>query len=139
MPGSRKVWSMSLLLLAAAALRLPAQEPSTAISLSSGSLDTSRRLPAVPEALRVRPEDTAEDEIVLVKFPAPATARQIEALRQASLRIYTYLPYYSYLVRMPTGKRSSLAGIGASWTGPYQPLYKISPAIAAMSAGEAKR
>jgi subtilase family protein len=141
MPRSRKVWSMSLLLLAAAGLRLPAQEPSTAISLSSGIIDTAKRLPEIPEALRVRPEDAAEDEIVLVKFAAPPTARQIEALRKASLRIYTYLPYYSYLVRMPTAKRgaASLAKIGASWSGPWQPLYKISPAIAEMAAGDAKR
>lgn len=141
MPRSRKVWSLSLLLLAAAGLRLPAQEPATAISLSSGVIDTSKRLPEIPEALRVRAEDTVEDEIVLVKFPAPPTARQIEALRAASLRVYTYLPYYTYLVKMPTGKRDAagLARIGASWSGPYQPLYKLSPAISGMAAGDAKR
>jgi hypothetical protein len=139
MPRSRKVWSISLLLLAAAGLRLPAQEPSAVISLSSGVIDTSKRLPEIPEALRVRPGDGAGDEIVLVKFAAPPTARQIEALEKASLRVYTYLPYYSYLVRMPTGKRSNLAALGASWSGPYQPLYKISPAIAGMAAGDAKR
>jgi Subtilase family len=141
MPRSRKVWSLSLLLLAAAGLRLPAQEPSTAISLSSGVIDTSKRLPEIPEALRVRPEDAVEDEIVLVKFPAPPTARQIEALRKASLRVYAYLPYYTYLVKLPTGKRdaASLAKIGASWAGPYQPLYKISPAIAGVAGGDAKR
>jgi hypothetical protein len=141
MPRSRKVWSVSLLLLAAAGLRLPAQEPSTAIALNSGIIDTAKRLPEIPEALRVRAEDAAEDEIVLVKFAAPPTARQIEALRKASLRVYTYLPYYSYLVKMPAGKRdaASLARIGASWAGPYQPLYKISPAIAGMAAGDAKR
>jgi hypothetical protein len=132
---------MSLLLLAAAGLRLPAQEPSAVISLSSRLIDTSKRLPEPPETLRVRPEDAVEDEIVLVKWTAPPTARQVEALRKASLRVYTYLPYYSYLVRMPAGKRdaASLARIGASWAGPYQPLYKISPAIAGMTAGDAKR
>jgi subtilisin family serine protease len=141
MPRSRKVWCMSLLLLAAAGLRLPAQEASAVISLSSGVIDTSKLLPEIPEALRVRPEDAVEDEIVLVKWTAPPTARQVEALRKASLRVYTYLPYYSYLVRMPAGKRdaASLARIGASWAGPYQPLYKISPAIAGMTAGDAKR
>jgi hypothetical protein len=132
---------MSLLLLAAAGLRLPAQEPATVISLSSGVIDTSKRLPEIPETLRVRPEDAVEDEIVLVKWAAPPTARQVEALRKASLRVYAYLPYYSYLVRMPTGKRdaASLARIGASWAGPYQPLYKISPAIAGMTGGDARR
>jgi hypothetical protein len=144
MPGSRKVWSVSSLLLVAVCLRLPAQEAavglearaSTIISLNSRVIDTSRPQPEIAEPLRVRPEDAVEDEIVLVKFPAPPTTGQIEALRQASLKVYTYLPYYSYLVRMPIGKRSatSLSALGASWSGPYQPLYKISPAIAAVAA-----
>ena len=144
MPGSKKVWSIALLLLAAAGLRLTAAETaareSAVISLSSGVIDTTRPQPAIPEALRVRPEDAVEDEIVLVKFPAPPTARQIEALRKASLKVYTYLPYYSYLVRMPVGKRSpaSLKAFGASWSGPYQPAYKISPAIAGFAAADAK-
>jgi hypothetical protein len=142
MPGSRKVWSVSSLLLVAVCLRLPAQEAaaglearaSTLISLSSRVIDTSRPQPEISAALRVRPEDAVEDEIVLVKFPAPPNARQIEALRQASLKVYTYLPYYTYLVRMPAGKRSAadLSKLGASWSGPYQPLYKISPAIASI-------
>ena len=115
MPGSRKVWSVS----SAAARRRLSPSPraggpaslearaSTVISLSSGVIDTSRPQPEVPAALSVRPEDSIEDEIVLVKFPAPPNARQIEALRKASLEVYTYLPYYTYLVRMPAGKRSA--------------------------------
>ena len=132
MPRLRKVCSLSLLLLAAG-FRLCAQEASAVISLSSGAIDTSRPLPAVPEALSVRPGDSVEDEVVLVKFPAPPTRRQIEALRKASLQVYTYLPYYTYLVKMPAGKRgpADLKALGATWAGPYQPLYKISPAIAA--------
>ena len=100
-------------------------------------IDTSRPQPEVPEALRVRPEDSIEDEIVLVKFPAPPTRRgRSRPCAQASLQVYTYLPYYSYLVKMPAGKRSAadLSKLGASWSGPYQPLYKISPAIAAIAA-----
>ncbi len=148
MPGSRKVWSVSSLLLVAVCLRLPAQEASaslearasTLISLSSRVIDTSRPQPEVSASLRVRPEDSLEDEIVLVKFPAPPNARQIEALRKASLEVYTYLPYYTYLVKMPAGKRSAadLSKLGASWSGPYQPLYKISPGIAAVAEDKAR-
>lgn len=137
MPRWRKVRSTSLLLLAAVSTLLAREaaglegRESTVISLSSGIIDTSGPLPAVPEALSVRPEDSLEDEIVLVKFPAPPTGRQIDALRKASLRVYAYLPYYSYLVKMPAARRgpADLKALGASWAGPYQPLYKISPAI----------
>jgi hypothetical protein len=150
MPRSRKVWSLSLLLLAplvsphsarAATPAAPASRESTVISLRSGVIDTSRPQPAIPEALSVRPGGAAEDEIVLVKFAGPPSRAQIAALRAASLEVYTYLPYYSYLVKLPAGKRSpaSLAAIGATWSGPYQPLYKISPAIAAVAAGDGVR
>jgi hypothetical protein len=80
MPRSRKVWSLSLLLLAplvplpsagAATPAAPAARESTVISLRSGVIDTSRPQPAIPEALSVRPGGAAEDEIVLVKFPGP--------------------------------------------------------------------
>ena len=150
MPRSRKVWSASLLLMAAVCPVLPAKSlavpqgrESSLISLSSRVIDTSRPQPEIPAALSVRPEDAAEDEIVLVKFPAPPTRRQIAALRQESLQVYTYLPYYTYLVKLPAGakRRSRLSAIGASWSGPYQPLYKLSPAIAGIAAeeGNAKR
>src|SRR6185295_11022547 len=57
------------------------------------------------------------------------------ALRAASLRVYAYLPYYTYLVKMPQGgAKSGFAAAGASWTGPYRAAYKISPAIAAVEA-----
>ena len=144
MPHRWKVWSVSLLLFAALSPSLPAQQaPSlearaaTVISLNSRVIDTSRpeseTAEAIAEALRVRPEDSVEDEILLVKFPGPVTARQIKALKAESLRVYAYLPYYAYLVKMPAGKaKSSLSKMGASWSGPYHPAYKISPAIAEM-------
>ena len=149
MPRSRKVWSLSLLLLAplfaarAAAPAATAARESTVISLRSGVIDTSRPQPAIPESLSVRPggADADADEVVLVKFPAPPSQKQIAALQAASLRVYAYLPYYSYLVKMPAGKRgpATLAAIGASWAGPYQPLYKLSPAIAGVVAGDGIR
>ncbi len=72
-----------------------------------------------------------------MKFSAPPTASQIAALETASLRVYAYLPYYTWLVRMPAGGALP-AKLGASWSGPYHPLYKISPEIAAVAAGGSK-
>ncbi|HSS76613.1 MAG TPA: S8 family serine peptidase, partial [Thermoanaerobaculia bacterium] len=143
MPGSKKVWLVSLLCLAVFCPRLPAQESASPearaahlIALKSRVLDTSRPEPVLPEVLRALPADATADEVVLVKFPGPVTARQVQALRAASLQVYTYLPYYSYLVKMPAGARtkSLLSSLGASWLGPYHPAYKISPEIAAVGA-----
>jgi hypothetical protein len=142
MPISRKVCSAVLLSLAVLVPRLQAQESpgaevraSTVISLNSGIIDTSRPQ-AVEEALAARPGDGSESsQILLVKFPGPVTARQIRELRAVSEKIYTYLPYYTYLVKMPAGKSSaSLARLGASWSGLYHPAYKIAPAVAAVAA-----
>jgi Subtilase family len=143
MSRSKLLWGLLLLCIAALspalqAEKLQSQEARAAavISLESAVIDTSRPLPAIPEALRVGPGDTVEDEIVLVKFPGPVTARQERALRAASLQVYTYLPYYAYLVKAPAGSLTSkrLAAMGATWSGPYHPYYKISRAAAAFAA-----
>jgi hypothetical protein len=99
------------------------------ILLKSGTIDTSR--PA-PETETV--DDAAADEIVLVQFPGPVTAEQEKALREASLRVYTYLPGNAFLVKMPAGARRKAQAFGASWTGTYRPSHKMSPSISAMRA-----
>ena len=126
-----------LLLLAVSPVR--AQEPAK-IHLSSRVIDTRAAEAGVPEGLRVRPEDDVEDQIVLVQFPAPVTAAQMRALRAASLRIYTYLPDHAFLVKVPARSltRARLAALGATWSGPWHPAYKISPALAAMAPGPEK-
>ncbi len=135
MPGSRKVLSFSLVLLAAAGPGLRAQSAASPeapadrlISLASGVIDTGAPEPELPETLRVRPAAPGEDPVVLVKFPGPPTGPQIAALEAASLRVYTYLPYYAYLVKLPAGAATAplLAELGASWSGPFHPAYKIS-------------
>jgi hypothetical protein len=137
-----KTLSLSLLLFAAAAPILAGQASSdaeakaaTIISLASQTIDVSRPVPEPPAALRAEPARPGEEEIVLVKFPGPVTARQAEELRAASLRVYTYLPYYTWLVKMPAGAAAKplLASIGASWSGPFHPAYKISREISDIS------
>jgi hypothetical protein len=109
------------------------------ISLSSVVIDTERTPPDISAHLKVGNEqlvfdDMADNEYVLVKFPAPLSAAQIAALAEVSERIYTYLPYFAYLVKMPVylhGK-AGIGATGASWIGPYHPAYKLSPAIQAV-------
>ncbi len=146
MSRSEKLWSLSLLLAVVLCPRLGAQDlrleerAATVISLSSRVIDTSLPEPALPEALRAHPLDARDPDgdVVLVKFPGPVTADQEQALRAASLRVYTYLPFYAYLVKMPAGAKtgSLLAAAGASWSGPFHPAYKISREVAAVEPGE---
>ncbi|HEX3129172.1 MAG TPA: S8 family serine peptidase [Thermoanaerobaculia bacterium] len=125
----KRIWFSFFLLLAVVGSHLSA---ATVISLRSVAIDTSRPEPAIPEALRARPADAREDQVVLVQFPGPVTAHQIQALRDASVRVYSYLPDYSFLVKMPAGAdvKTVLSSLGASWSGPFHPAYKIAPEIA---------
>lgn len=101
------------------------EDRSHVIALESQVIDT--RL-AVPDAA---PASTSGDGYVLVKFPGPVTAAQLQTLA-ASARIYTYLPHDTFLVRPNHGGAAEMArlgatsALGASWTGVYLPEYKIS-------------
>jgi len=94
------------------------------IALESQVIDT--RVTA-PEASLVA---TGDRGYTLVKFPGPVTAEQLQALATTA-QIYTYLPHDTFLVR-PRGPGESglaaAAALGAAWTGPYRPAYKISHA-----------
>src|SRR5678816_1089993 len=93
------------------------------IALGSQTIDTRLAAPAAATS-------TSGDGYVLVKFPAPVTAAQLQAL-SASARIYTYLPHDTFLVRPNHGGAAEMAAprmasaLGVSWTGAYRPEYKI--------------
>jgi hypothetical protein len=121
----------------------PATDESKLILLNSHTIDVTRPQPEIAESLRARTDDPYADEVVLVKFAGPITPKQEKALREASLRVYAYLPSYAYLVKMPAGwshSKARLQKLGAVWSGPYHPYYKISTAVSriatAAAAGE---
>ncbi len=117
-----------------------AQDESKLILLNSHTIDVTRPQPEISEALRARTDDPYADEVVLVKFAGPITPKQEKALREASLRVYAYLPSYAYLVKMPAGwsrSKARLQKLGAVWSGPYHPYYKISKAVSSVATAAA--
>src|SRR5215475_15049853 len=78
--------------------------------------------------IRLAPSPVASapgDERVMVKFPGPVTAAQLQALA-ASAQIDAYLPYDTFIVRPLHGAAAmarTAAGpaLGAAWTGAYRP------------------
>ncbi len=96
-------------------------------------LGQGKTVTPVPETLDVATSPGGED-LVLVKFPGPVTTAELAALERRAERVYTYLPDDAFLIRMPAGRRHLLADaeLGLSWSGPYHPAYKISPALAAV-------
>ena len=124
------------------ACALPAwtqEERSAVISLASGTVDVRQAAKALPDGLDVAAAGPGSEDYVLVKFPRPVTADQLAALERRVERVYTYLPHDAFLVKLPAARRHHLLDvtpggehIGASWSGPYHPAYKISPAVAAV-------
>jgi len=135
-------WIVGLALCAAPSLAREPGEQSAAsrtavIALASREIDT--REAAVAKALDVFSAEPGAEEYVLVKFPGPVTAAQVDALARLTERVYTYLPHDAFLVRMPLARQHELtdAAVGASWIGPYHPAYKISPAVTAAAKASA--
>jgi hypothetical protein len=148
---TRRVVRSTILIAALFSSALAAQgvekeaDRSKLISLNSHVIDTTGREPDIPAHLVAR-QAGGTGEVMLVKFPQPATAAQIAALTKSGAKIYTYLPYYTYLVRMPAAAAANhekalldlKSATGASWTGPYHPYYKISRYVAAVAPGADK-
>jgi hypothetical protein len=99
------------------------------IALASHPLDLAGELPVVPAELSA-PADAGRGYF-LVKLPAPVTAERLEALRAAAGRVYTYLPYDTFVVSLPSStegaRELARQRSGALWVGPYHPYYKLSP------------
>ncbi len=140
MSSLRRTFCLVLLLLFTLSPAVRAAREASTILLSSRIIDTATPEAGVPEELRCQPGAALEDRVVLVKFPAPVTARQMRALRAATERIYTYLPHYAFLVKVPAEAKAQdrLKALGATWTGAWHPGYKISSALAAVAPGADK-
>ncbi len=107
------------------------------VSLNSVRVDPRAPTAALPARLLARPGSGADD-YVLVKFPGPITAGQAKALRAAAERVYTYLPHDTFLAKLSPGRRgaAAMAALGASWSGPYHPGYKLSRFVNAVDGRE---
>jgi hypothetical protein len=112
---------------------------SRTLSLHSGVIDVLAGDGGIPAELKAVAADGAGEDYVVVKFPGPVSAAEIRALEERVERIYTYLPHDAFLVRLRAEETPSAvaAELGASWTGPYHPAYKIAPAVAAVPGGVA--
>lgn len=144
---SRSSLRLRAALGAALALSIPFRatssepDPAHTVALRTALLDTRTAARAPRGALREGAGERERPDVLIVKFPAPVTAAQDRALKAAAT-VYAYLPHFAYLVRPLTVSRegattaalssiASLSAIGASWTGVYEPAYKLSPSVGA--------
>ncbi len=115
------------------------EEKASWISLHSYKFDTNLGEPKIREDLKANLNDDDRYGYFLVKFPGPITERNYKALEKVVEKIYVYLPYFAYLVKLDKSKVSLVQSeAGASWIGLYHPAYKISNDIAAIRAEDTR-
>ena len=111
-----------LALLAVLPTFAAAQEPSHSIYLNTGRLDT-----ALPAALR-QADGRAEAGLELIQFTGPIQPDWYAALRQAGVRILSYVPDNAYLVAGDAAALARAHGLPAvQWHGAYRAEHKVHP------------
>jgi hypothetical protein len=113
-------------------------EDRSVVTLNSMVIATRGVAARLPENLSAAPGDGAR---LLVKFAGPPDAGQLARLRAASEHIYTYLPYDAFLIkpRLADGPyaQDPLADVGLAWSDVWQPAYKLSRFVSALTAENA--
>jgi len=100
------------------------------IDLKATTFDTRDGEPSIPASLDIQSYPSETKGSYLVQFIGPVKDEwkwQIESLGAEILR---YVPNDAYLVRMTPEVKASIEALRTVvWTGIYQPVYKIDPAL----------
>ena len=95
------------------------------ISFSNGIVfDTRQGEPALPAGYR-----SEANGVYLVQFSGPIQERWVDELSKAGAVVYSYIPNYSFTVRMDDKALAKVRAMkSVAWIGTYQPAYKVSEA-----------
>lgn len=107
------------------------------VLLRYAEFDPLETVPSIPENLASR---NGGDDVYIVQFRTQAVDGYLNSLENLGVKVYKYLPDYSYIVRMDDtvrGKVSSLPFV--RWIGKYEPAYKIDPDVAASLSHRSKK
>ncbi len=90
-------------------------------------------VPAGPAGLPadlVGRERREEFDTYLVRFIGPAADEWLSRLESLGGEIFTPIPYFTYLTKIPTNRRQEIAALPfVEWMGPYYPAFKLSRAL----------
>jgi subtilase family protein/flagellar hook capping protein FlgD len=90
--------------------------------------------PNLPETLTSGPLAPGATGSYLVQLTGPVAPGQREQLEAAGATVFSYVPRYTFVVRMNASAKSAVQTLGfVRWVGTYQPAYKLSgrPELAA--------
>ena len=96
------------------------------ISFSNGIVfDTRQGEPALPAGYR----SIGASDMYLVQFSGPIQERWVDELSKAGAVVYSYIPNYSFTVRMDEKALAKVRAMkSVAWIGTYQPAYKVAEA-----------
>ncbi len=95
------------------------------ISFSNGIVfDTRQGEPALLAGYR-----SEANGVYLVQFSGPIQERWVDELSQSGAIVYSYIPNYSFTVRMDEKTLAKVRAMkSVAWIGTYQPAYKVAEA-----------
>lgn len=104
------------------------------ISFSNGIVfDTRQGEPVLPAGYRA----IGPSNVYLVQFSGPVQERWVDELSKAGAVVYSYIPYYSFTVRMDEKALTKVRAMkSVAWIGTYQPAYKVSEAFLFAATGK---
>ena len=93
------------------------------ISFSNGIFfDTRQGEPTLPAGYR----SSVTSGVYLVQFSGPVQERWVDELSRAGAVVYSYIPNYSFMVRMDDKALAKVKALSqVVWVGTYQPAYKV--------------
>ncbi len=100
------------------------------IKLRYAQFDPLVKTPAAPAAFPVKSGSSSQSALYIIQFSGPIMLQWQAGVIAAGAQLYNYLPDYAYLARMSGAEASAVGRLSyVRWVGPFQPAYKVDPAL----------
>ncbi len=102
-----------------------AQEPTKPLLLRYATFDPVRERPLIPMPM----SSTPTSQLGIIQFKDKPREAQLRELQRRGVQLWRYLPTHAYVATLPKGA-AGVSGLPfVRWVGPYEPAYKIDPAL----------
>jgi hypothetical protein len=123
--------------------KVSVQDDLNMIYLRDRVIDTTKPIPAVPEALRA--PRTTGDQLFLIQFAGPIKEEWLEECKkQGKVQFITYIPNNAYLIWTDGPTLEKLKTLYhtqpfVQWMGGFHPAYRVHPRVQSMALSEPEK
>jgi hypothetical protein len=117
--------------------KVPVRNDLNKIYLRDRVIDTTKPIPAVPEALRALP--TSGNQLFLIQFAGPIKDEWLKEIEeQGKVQFVTYIPTNAYLIWTDGPTLEKLRTLATTrpflqWMGAFHPAYRTHPGVRSMA------